>query len=119
MSTFAADSLVKQTVTYLDVMAAAVLVYDYSLTVEREARLVWPVPWNVGKCLYFLTKYPVFVDTFLVIYHQFAILDPATCHVLYKTIGFLFGVGTFASPLSSAPRSPYSGSPCFISSRSP
>jgi len=71
-----------------------VLVYDYLLTIEREARLVWPVPWNIGKVLYFLTRYPVFADTFMVLYHQFAILDPATCDALYKTIGFLLGVGT-------------------------
>ncbi|KAF8581516.1 hypothetical protein K439DRAFT_1636073 [Ramaria rubella] len=93
-SSFAASALVKQNVTYLDIVAAAILGYDYLLTVEREMRLVWPVPFNVGKLLFFLTRYAVFADTFMVLYHQFAILDATTCDALYKAIGFLLGVGT-------------------------
>ncbi|KAF8527240.1 hypothetical protein JB92DRAFT_2699021, partial [Gautieria morchelliformis] len=76
------------------VIAAAILTYDYMLTVEREARLVWRVPWNVGKALFFLTRYPVFADTFMVLYHQFAVMSPAACHGIFKAIGYLLGVGT-------------------------
>jgi len=94
LSKAAQSALIKQNVTYLDIVAAAVLMYDYLLTVEREARLVWPVPWNLGKILFLLTRYPVFADTFLVLYHQFAILSPQACQGLYRTIGFLLGVGT-------------------------
>ncbi|KAF8505204.1 hypothetical protein BU17DRAFT_101143 [Hysterangium stoloniferum] len=97
LSKAAASALIKQNVTYLDIVAAAVLMYDYLLTVEREARLVWPVPWNVGKILFFLTRYPVFADTFMVLYHQFAILSAEECQTLYRTIGFLLGVGTLIS----------------------
>ncbi|KII94860.1 hypothetical protein PLICRDRAFT_169569 [Plicaturopsis crispa FD-325 SS-3] len=97
MSTFAEQALVKQTVTYLDVVAAALLVFDYGLTIEQEIRLVWPTPFNAGKALYFLTRYPPFADTFMVLYHQFAIMSPTTCSGIYKAIGYMLGFGTLVA----------------------
>ncbi|KIJ34817.1 hypothetical protein M422DRAFT_51761 [Sphaerobolus stellatus SS14] len=93
-ASFETAALIKQNVTYLDMVAVAVLAYDYLLTIDREARLVWPVPWNFGKVLYFLTRYPVFAETFMVLYHQFAVLSPGECTGLFRAIGFGLGIGT-------------------------
>ncbi|THH27200.1 hypothetical protein EUX98_g6988 [Antrodiella citrinella] len=84
----------KQVVTYLDLVAAAVLAYDYILNIGDEAQYIWFSPFSLGKSLYFLTRYPVIVDTSLVLYHQFAVLHPGQCDVLFKVIGYLLGVGT-------------------------
>ncbi|KZS86853.1 hypothetical protein SISNIDRAFT_461442 [Sistotremastrum niveocremeum HHB9708] len=91
--TFADLVQIKQIVTYLDVAAAALLVYDYILTLPEEIILVWPARWNLGKVLFFLTRYPVFIDTSLVLVHQFSILGPNACKILFTTIGWLLGVG--------------------------
>jgi len=84
----------KHIVTYLDLVAAAVLVYDIALNIGDEAQYIWFSPLSLGKALYLLTRYPVIVDTTLVLYHQFAVLTPGECDVIYKTIGYLLGVGT-------------------------
>lgn len=93
-SVFVQAAQIKQTVTYLDIVAAAVLGYDYILTVAREVTLVWRVPWTFGKVLFLLTRYPVFAETFLVLYHQFAVMSPNECDLIYKTIGYQLGTGT-------------------------
>ncbi|TCD65030.1 hypothetical protein EIP91_003307 [Steccherinum ochraceum] len=87
----------KEFVTYLDLVAAAVLAYDYSLNIADEARFIWFSPFSLGKSLYFLTRYPVIIDMSLVLYHQFAVLSPGRCDLLYKVIGYMLGVGTLIS----------------------
>ncbi|CAL1715364.1 unnamed protein product [Somion occarium] len=86
---------IKQTVTYLDLVAAAVLGYDYCLTFRREVKYVWTSHLSLGKVLFFLTRYPVFGETALVLYHQFAVMGPEKCDIIYKTIGYQLGTGTF------------------------
>lgn len=39
--------------------------YDYLLTVQREADLVWRSNWSLVKILFFLTRYSAFVDVVL------------------------------------------------------
>ncbi|KAL5533934.1 hypothetical protein ACEPAG_394 [Sanghuangporus baumii] len=56
-----------QTVNYANVICAALITYDYFLTLPDEMRLIWPAKWNAGKIMFFLTRYPVFVDTSLTI----------------------------------------------------
>ncbi|KAH8103918.1 hypothetical protein BXZ70DRAFT_923349 [Cristinia sonorae] len=84
----------KQFVTYLDIVAAAVLAYDYILNVGAEAQFIWFSPLSLGKVLYFLTRYPVIADTSLVLFHQFAVMSPKQCDLVYKTIGYSLGTGT-------------------------
>ncbi|KAI0080221.1 hypothetical protein K474DRAFT_1769667 [Panus rudis PR-1116 ss-1] len=93
-SAFAAAAKIKQDVTYLDLVAAAVLMYDYILTLPREIQYVWPSKMSLGKVLFLMTRYPVFAETTLVLYHQFAVMGPGTCDAVYKTIGFQLGTGT-------------------------
>lgn len=42
---------------------------------DVEIRYAWSSPWNLGKVLFFLTRYPVFFDVALMLYrewHQFS-----------------------------------------------
>jgi hypothetical protein len=41
--------------------------FDYLLTFRDEVELVWKSRWSTGKLLFFLTRYPVFIDTALVL----------------------------------------------------
>ncbi|KAL0948995.1 hypothetical protein HGRIS_009094 [Hohenbuehelia grisea] len=59
-----------QIITYLHVCCTGLLIYDYLLTFADEIRYVWNAPWNLGKILFFLTRYPVFVDTSLTLYRE-------------------------------------------------
>ncbi|KAH8102714.1 hypothetical protein BXZ70DRAFT_929589 [Cristinia sonorae] len=81
----------KEYVTYLDLVAVAVLAYDYLLNVGAEAEFIWFSPLSLGKVLYFLTRYPVAIVTSLAVYHQFAVLTPHQCDLVYKIIGFSLG----------------------------
>lgn len=42
--------------------------YDYLLTIIDECHLVWAAPWSFGKVIFFLTRYPAFVDISLMLY---------------------------------------------------
>ncbi|KAF4600583.1 hypothetical protein EYR38_005222 [Pleurotus pulmonarius] len=48
--------------------AAALKFYDYLLTIIDESNLVWAAPWSFGKVVFFLTRYPAFVDISLMLY---------------------------------------------------
>ncbi|GJE99945.1 hypothetical protein PsYK624_162210 [Phanerochaete sordida] len=82
--------------SYLDASAYALLVYDYLLTFEREVRLIWPAKWNITKILFVLTRYPVFADSAMVLYHNVgANLSVEMCRSMYNVTGwmFLWGIG--------------------------
>ncbi|THH27964.1 hypothetical protein EUX98_g6217, partial [Antrodiella citrinella] len=49
----------KRVLTYLDLVAATVLAYDYLLNIGDEAKYIWFSPLSLGKALYFLTRYSV------------------------------------------------------------
>ncbi|KAF9467939.1 hypothetical protein BDZ94DRAFT_1248102 [Collybia nuda] len=56
---------------YVDVAASTVLIFDYFQTFEMEVDLIWRSKWSVGKALFFVTRYPCFVDTAFVLYDHF------------------------------------------------
>jgi len=93
MSSFANAAYTKQIVTYFDIASAALLFYDYLITLPEEVTYVWPTRWNIGKVLFLLTRYPVFADTTLVLVHQFQVLDATQCKIIFTTIGWMLGVG--------------------------
>ncbi|KAJ3491392.1 hypothetical protein NLI96_g738 [Meripilus lineatus] len=96
-SQFVHAAIIKENVTYLDIVAAAVLGYDYILTLPREIQYVWFTPLSLGKVLFFLTRYPVFEETSMVLLHQFAVMSPQTCDNVYKAIGYQLGAGTLVA----------------------
>lgn len=82
--------------SYLDVCAYSLLVYDYFLTLDREVRLVWGAKWNITKILFVLTRYPVFADSAMVLYHNVGHnLSTRMCKSMYNVTGwmFLWGIG--------------------------
>uniref|UniRef100_A0A8H7XVF5 DUF6533 domain-containing protein n=1 Tax=Psilocybe cubensis TaxID=181762 RepID=A0A8H7XVF5_PSICU len=73
--------------TYLEVTAMTLFLYDYTLTFGMEYRLVWKKRSSVIKLLYIFQRYLPFCDVgFLTIYrHSSANLTGPQCHVL--TVG--------------------------------
>ncbi|KAH8823069.1 hypothetical protein DL96DRAFT_1743392 [Flagelloscypha sp. PMI_526] len=48
-----------------DFCVFAILVWDWEITLNMEIQYVWKSKWNLGKVLYFLTRYVVMADVFL------------------------------------------------------
>jgi hypothetical protein len=42
--------------------------FDWFLTIEAEIKHVWNVPWNLGRIIFFGTRYLVLIDTTLSLY---------------------------------------------------
>ncbi|KAF8582171.1 hypothetical protein K439DRAFT_1661960 [Ramaria rubella] len=86
--------------TGISVASIIILIYDYLLTVKMEVELVWGTPWNVGKVLYLLTRYCVFVDSMMLAFFHFASgenVSPRTCSLVYQISGwFIFWGGCLA-----------------------
>ncbi|ESK84395.1 hypothetical protein Moror_10148 [Moniliophthora roreri MCA 2997] len=56
-------------IIFIECASLALLVYDYLLTSGQEIGLVWrDSPWNLGRVLFFLTRYLGFVGAFLSLY---------------------------------------------------
>ncbi|KAL5519273.1 hypothetical protein ACEPAH_956 [Sanghuangporus vaninii] len=83
-----------QTVNYANVICAALIAYDYLLTLPDEIRLIWPAKWNAGKIMFFLTRYPVFVDTSLTIVN---LIQPnvklSLCKPIYQAAAWMSFAG--------------------------
>ncbi|KAF8532562.1 hypothetical protein JB92DRAFT_2841171 [Gautieria morchelliformis] len=74
------------------VMASCcVLLYDFLLTLGREIDLVWATRWNVGKVLFFATRYPPLLDAAMLLYYHNAppSTSPFLCQLLYQVSGSL------------------------------
>ncbi|KAH8102028.1 hypothetical protein BXZ70DRAFT_47824 [Cristinia sonorae] len=83
-----------RTETYLDVVSAALLVYDFLLTFHAEVRLIWPSRWNLIKVLFFLTRYLPFIDISLVLFYQTKTnITVETCKKAYYPAGWLIVIG--------------------------
>jgi len=56
-------------VTYVVASSIVVLLYDLTLTFEREVRLVWKAPWNLAKGLFLFLRYffPICVILIIVV----------------------------------------------------
>lgn len=91
--------LVGPFVTYADVAACAMIVYDYMLTFRMEVDLVWKSKWNVVKILFLFQRYMPFADVcYLSVYRQLAFnLSDVDCTWLMHTTGFMFITGFLAS----------------------
>ncbi|KAF8590055.1 hypothetical protein K439DRAFT_1657616 [Ramaria rubella] len=79
---------------YFDLASIAILVYDYFVTLHLEIDLTWGTPWKLGRVMFFLTRYTVFIDAVMLGYFHFtkAHVSPRTCFLIYQTSGwFLFG----------------------------
>lgn len=73
-------------VDYVYVSAAAVLIYDYALTLHLEIKHIWFSRWSYATALFLLTRYTTFVITFMVLHDQmFMDASEASCKTRWKT----------------------------------
>ncbi|KIP07404.1 hypothetical protein PHLGIDRAFT_423189 [Phlebiopsis gigantea 11061_1 CR5-6] len=76
---------------YFNAGALSLLAYDFTLTFDDEVELIWKTRWNLTKVLWFLTRYPAFIDSTLSIYHQVGTnVAIRTCGMLYSISGWMF-----------------------------
>ncbi|KAK1234464.1 hypothetical protein PQX77_002318, partial [Marasmius sp. AFHP31] len=82
-------------VSYMDVVSAAILVYDVILNFELEIRHIWRKQWSIVKGLYLIQRYLPFFDTVgLTLHHHFAEnLSPQYCSINYQISGWSITVG--------------------------
>ncbi|KAJ3572590.1 hypothetical protein NP233_g2982 [Leucocoprinus birnbaumii] len=81
-------------VNYCNVASITIMALDWLLTFEMEVSLIWTAKWNTTKILYFLTRYLPFIDTSIVIYHQFGYALPVSvCKTTYQYAAFMFVFG--------------------------
>ncbi|KAF8868496.1 hypothetical protein BD779DRAFT_1635113 [Infundibulicybe gibba] len=76
--------------------AYLVQIYDWFLTVESELAFIWSPKWNLGTLLYFLTRYPAFVDTAILFYIStgyYNTLSPPVRPLLWGVSGWVFLLG--------------------------
>jgi len=79
---------------YLSAASAAVLVFDYLLTLDQEVDLIWKRPRSGLTILFFITRYLPFVDTVGVLIYNFAtVLTARICTISYELQATLFVVG--------------------------
>ncbi|KAF8887346.1 hypothetical protein BD779DRAFT_1527628 [Infundibulicybe gibba] len=85
-----------QIAAYFNVASVAVLIYDWFVTLDSEITLIWNPRWNFGTLLYFLTRYPAFIDTALYMHGDIGYAIPVPICGLLANISswmFLFGFG--------------------------
>ncbi|TDL18914.1 hypothetical protein BD410DRAFT_456824 [Rickenella mellea] len=93
--------LLKQAkVDYVNVASTALLPYDVLITFGDEVRLMWGAKWNAGKILFFVTRYPVFIDCSLdLVLYLFSYLDPKLCAPIFKAVGWQSYLGILTAEL--------------------
>ncbi|KAF9490421.1 hypothetical protein BDN71DRAFT_191879 [Pleurotus eryngii] len=76
---------------YLRVSPLALFVYDYLVTFGDEVTFVWTKPKSLGTVLYFLARYPAFVDLMLSLVTPRLPVDQ--CIALDHAMGWMFLIG--------------------------
>jgi len=80
---------------YVYINAVALFIYDYSLTLHLEIKLIWNSRWTYTKIAFLLVRYLGFGYSLLVTYAQFhPNISAETCQVMYATISWLLLVHT-------------------------
>lgn len=81
-------------VDYAYVAAAALLIYDYLLTIHMEVKLVWLSPWNYSKTLFLLARYTPAISMYFSLHNQiFPDVSSDLCPVTYQVASWLFVAG--------------------------
>lgn len=81
-------------VLYTDIAAAAILVWEYAITLEFEVSFVWCTAWNPMKLLFIFVRYLPFFDVPLVIFAQMrSSLSLDTCNTMFNLAGWCIVAG--------------------------
>ncbi|KAF8525073.1 hypothetical protein BU17DRAFT_83985 [Hysterangium stoloniferum] len=89
---------------YTIVACAALLAYEYFLTLDREIYFVWGSQWSLGKVIFFLNRYSPIIDTTLAIYILTGVKDQRLCPALSTATAGAFVGGMFVSEIVLAMR---------------
>ncbi|TCD65721.1 hypothetical protein EIP91_002297 [Steccherinum ochraceum] len=80
--------------SYMRVAPAALLLYDYLLTLGSEMNVMWPSRMSPMKALYLYTRYSAFVDVTMAVYYQLKTDVPAIlCKRIYSIAAWLIVIG--------------------------
>ncbi|TDL17742.1 hypothetical protein BD410DRAFT_831333 [Rickenella mellea] len=71
------------------VAAFAIAVWDYFILLPDEVALIWPSRWTVSKCLFFMNRYSVFIDPFMLIYVLMIGRDEHSCSINVQIQAYL------------------------------
>ncbi|PFH45658.1 hypothetical protein AMATHDRAFT_8852 [Amanita thiersii Skay4041] len=94
-----------QIVHYIDVSAAAILVYDYLLTIRMEIEYVWKAKWTLIKITYVIMRYMPFLSVIAILIIDAPGLTPTVCVRLTRFYSFIVTIDVIISeckPLISA-----------------
>ncbi|KAF9007741.1 hypothetical protein BDZ89DRAFT_1168438 [Hymenopellis radicata] len=81
-------------VTYFDVSATALYVFDYLLTLEQEVELIWGSEWTITKLLYLVTRYSPFVNAGVILWQQLTPnMSAENCVLVVKMDGWMATAG--------------------------
>ncbi|GLB43594.1 hypothetical protein LshimejAT787_1401060 [Lyophyllum shimeji] len=85
--------------SYIDAIAATVVVYDALLTFGMEVKLIWQAPWTLLKVVYLVQKYLPIIDTVGVgLHYRFAPnMSTKACSIDYNASSFPMIVGVSLS----------------------
>ncbi|KAF5321137.1 hypothetical protein D9619_001688 [Psilocybe cf. subviscida] len=88
-------------VTYVDVAACTLFVWDYIITFDLEVQYIWKSRWTTVKMVYLIQRYlPFFDSCYLELYRQLAHhLSVGECRVLPFIAGALWNVGIIFSEI--------------------
>ncbi|KAF8167110.1 hypothetical protein B0H34DRAFT_680288 [Crassisporium funariophilum] len=90
-----------QLITYFDLAACTMFLWDYVVTIGMEVELVWSSPWTAMKVVYFVQRYMPFFDTlWLTVHLQLGHdLSITQCRRMLSTICYMYCLGIAASEL--------------------
>ncbi|EPQ55595.1 hypothetical protein GLOTRDRAFT_128818 [Gloeophyllum trabeum ATCC 11539] len=92
--TFAVSAARYQVVRYVQVVAMTLQIAEWCFIIGDEVEFIWPSPWSIMKCLYYISRYGPFIDTPLnVIYYLKFGISPRTCLVNYRVSSLSTFVG--------------------------
>lgn len=87
-------------VNYCNVASVTIMILDWLLTFDAEVSFIWNSRWNATKVLYLVARYLPFIDTSVVMYHQFGYALPqSVCRLSYQYASFAFVLGIGFSEL--------------------
>ncbi|KLO18488.1 hypothetical protein SCHPADRAFT_936161 [Schizopora paradoxa] len=89
-----------QFVKLFNVAFYALMIYDYVVSLSDEINFIWPGEWRLGKTLYVINRYLVFVDPAVTLMYLFGTnTNVQTCNGLASAIVWLAVIGSQISQL--------------------
>ncbi|KAI0683577.1 hypothetical protein BC835DRAFT_1524212 [Cytidiella melzeri] len=89
----------QQTITYMEIVGATLLIFDWVLLFSDEVKHVWKSRWSFIKVLYLWTRYSPVADIILGLIRHFAYLTPQQCKSTVAASSIMASIGVYMSEL--------------------